>query len=190
MKRSTLFTLAALTAALALFLGCDSSGGTDDPADDPVKPELTGEFQTFYLNIAEADLGGLEGFHLKNLSGAPVGIVVDRIFASPTKSEDGAVDVFTFADPETGSKYWGFGAGTIAEGTWSSGEVAAPVAPETETYITGFATPEFTKSGIVYVGIVAKNLSATMTGDEVTLVPIITDPVTEKQKTFAEFFLQ
>jgi hypothetical protein len=186
MKKGKLFSLAAILAMFALLLGCDSSGDSDDTAGNP---PLTEEFQTFYLNIAEADLGGLEGFHFKNLSDKSVGIVIDRIFASPTRSEDGAVDVFTFADPETGSKYWGFDAGTIADGVWSSGEVAAPIAPATETYITGFASSEFTKSGIVYVGIVAKNLSAAVAGDQVMFVPIITDPITDKQKTFKELFL-
>ncbi len=174
---------AAMVLALTV-IGCKTDAKEDTAAPVTV---LSDVYQTFYLNIADEGLGGLEGFHIKNLGTASAGIVIDRVFASTTKSEAGAVDVFTFAVPETGTNYWGFGAGTIANGEWSSGEVAAPVAPELEVYSTGFATSVFVDA--VYVGVVAKNLSATVSGGKLSFVPIISGTVeTAKAKTFEEFF--
>ncbi len=181
--------IAVITVCAAVFAAASCDTGTTDepaPAANPPASLLGTEFDTYYLNISAAELAGLEGFHIKNKSGAKAGIVIDRIFASQTKSTAGAVDVFTFDDPETGSRYWGFGAGSIAGGVWSSGELAAPVAPETEVYSTGFATKEF--AGAVYVGVVAKKLSAEVSGDELTFEPIIGNPKPELGKTFKEFF--
>ena len=181
---------ALLMVAVIGFMSC--SNGSDDVSgkSNPISSyvEMTDQFQTYYLNIADADLGGLEGFHLKNLNtDKKVGIVIDKIFASDTMSEEGAVAVFNFDDPETGSKYWGFDGGTKADGLWSSGVIDAATEPEgsPERYITGFATPEF--SSHLYVGIVAKNFSEEAKGDDISLIPIIGDPVTDKAITFRAF---
>lgn len=180
-------TLLVFAMGVLVFTGCPNPSGTND-LPVPTKVSLSGTYQTYWLNIAEADMGGLEGFHLKNLSSEPVGIVIDRIVAADNKSLDGAVDVFTFSDPETGTNYWGFGAGTISNGEWSSGEVSAPVAPETETYITGFATSVFVDH--TYVGIVAKNFSDAVKGDQVAFIPIISgNPDTTKAKNFEDLFV-
>ncbi|WP_304225810.1 hypothetical protein [Gracilinema caldarium] len=189
MKRISTLSIAVfvILSGLVILIGCPSPTVNDNPVT-PVKVSLTGTYQTYWLNIAEADLGGLEGFHLKNLSAEPVGIVIDRIVASDSKSLDGAVDVFTFSDPETGTNYWGFGDGTIENGEWSSGEVPAPVAPNTETYITGFATSVFVDH--VYVGIVVKNLSDTVLGNKVAFIPIISGTVeTGRAKNFEDLFV-
>ena len=113
--------------------------------------------------------------------------MIDKIFASDTTSEEGAVAVFNFDDPETGSKYWGFDAGTKADGLWSSGEIDAATEPEgsPERYITGFATSEF--SSHLYVGMVVKNFSDEAKGDDISLIPIIGDPLTDKAITFRAF---
>ena len=181
---------ALLMAAVVGFMSCNngSKDNPGEPAPEASYVEMTDSFQTYYLNIAEADLGGLEGFHIKNLNtDKKVGIVIDKIFASDTMSEEGAVAVFNFDNPETGSNYWGFGAGTIANGEWSSGEIAAATEPAEapEMYITGFATQEF--STHLYVGIKAKNLSADAKGDDISLIPIIGDPDTSKTITFRAF---
>jgi hypothetical protein len=180
-------TILGFVLGVLTLTGCPNPSGSNE-VPVPTKVSLTGTYQTYWLNIAEADLGGLEGFHLKNLSSEPVGIVIDRIVAADSKSLDGALDVFTFSDPETGTKYWGFSAGTISNGEWSSGEVPAPVAPEVETYITGFATSLFVDH--TYVGIVAKNLSDTVKGDKVAFIPIISgNPDTTKAKNFEDLFV-
>lgn len=196
MKKTGLFKAAGaalLMAAVIGFMSCNN-GSKDDPVDpsDPVPEasyvEMTDTYQTYYLNIADADLGGLEGFHFKNLNtDKKVGIVIDKIFASDSMSEEGAVAVFNFDDPETGSKYWGFEAGTTAEGVWSSGEVDAATEPADapERYITGFATSQFSEH--LYVGIVAKNFSSELKGDDISLIPIIGDPDTSKTITFRAF---
>ena len=193
MKKTGLFKAAGaalLIAAVIGFVSCNN-GSKDDSGDDGESlsyVEMTDQFQTYYLNIADADLGGLEGFHFKNLNtDKKVGIVIDKIFASDSMSEEGAVAVFNFDDPETGSKYWGFDAGVKTEGMWSSGEIAAATAPAEapESYITGFATSEFSEH--LYVGIIAKNFSADVKGDDISLIPIIGDPVTDKAVTFRAF---
>ena len=178
---------AIFLAAVFGFVSCRNNSQEPEAGDSYA--EMTTEYQTYYLNIADADFGSLEGFHLKNLNtDKKVGVVIDKIFACDTTSEEGAVAVFNFDDPETGSNYWGFGAGTIANGEWSSGEVAAATAPAAapEEYITGFASPEFVKH--VYVGVKAKNLSAEVKGDDVSLIPIIGGAaVTDKAITFRAF---
>ena len=182
---------ALLMAAVIGFMSCNNGSNGDGPGTSSPNSsyvEMTDSFQTYYLNIADADLGGLEGFHLKNLNtDKKVGIVIDKIFASDTMSEEGAVAVFNFDDPETGSKYWGFDAGTKADGLWSSGEIDAATEPEgsPERYITGFATSEF--SSHLYVGMVVKNFSDEAKGDDISLIPIIGDPVTDKAITFRAF---
>ncbi|MCX7656899.1 MAG: hypothetical protein N2Z76_10300 [Treponemataceae bacterium] len=187
--KSGIVWLVALGVMAVILAACPTespSSGGENPL--PTKVSLTDTYAVYWLDIAAADLGGLEGFHLKNLSNEPVGIVIDRIVAADSKSLEGAFDVFTFSDPETGTHYWGFTTGgTISNGEWSSGEVAAPVAPETETYITGFATSLFVSHP--YVGIVAKNLSSTVKGDKVAFVPIIGSPVVEKTKNFEDLFI-
>ena len=194
MKKTGLFKAAGaalLLAAVIGFVSCNN-GSKDDSGNDGDSPsyaEMTDQFQTYYLNIADADLGGLEGFHLKNLNtDKSVGVVIDKIFASDSMSEEGAVAVFNFDDPETGSKYWGFDGGTKADGLWSSGVIDAATEPEEapERYITGFGTPEF--SSHLYVGIVAKNFSEEAKGDDVSLIPIINEnPITDKAITFRAF---
>ena len=177
---------AIFLAAVFGFVSC--SNNSQEPEAGDSYAEMTTEYQTYYLNIANADFGGLEGFHLKNLNtDKKVGIVIDKIFASDTMSEEGAVAVFNFDDPETGSKYWGFDAGTKADGLWSSGEIDAATEPEgsPERYITGFATSEF--SSHLYVGMVVKNFSDEAKGDDISLIPIIGDPVTDKAITFRAF---
>ena len=188
MKKTGLFKVAGAAIFLAAvfgFVSCNNAPKGEGDAEDSYV-EMTSEFQTYYLNIADADLGGLEGFHLKNLNtDKKVGVIIDKIFACDTMSEDGAVAVFNFDNPETGSNYWGFDAGTIADGVWSSGEVAAAPEATGETYITGFASPEFDAK--LYVGIVAKNLSDSVKGDDISLIPIIGDPLTDKAITFRAF---
>ena len=182
---------ALLMAAVIGFMSCNNGSNGDGPGTSSPNSsyvEMTDSFQTYYLNIADADLGGLEGFHLKNLNtDKKVGIVIDKIFAADTMSEEASVAVFNFDDPETGSKYWGFDSGTIADGVWSSGEIPAATTPADapEEYITGFATPAFSEH--LYVGIVAKNLSTEAKGDDISLIPIIGDPVTDKAITFRAF---
>ena len=193
MKKTGLIKVAGaalLMAAVIGFMSCNNGSDDDSGKSNPVSSyvEMTDQFQTYYLNIADADLGGLEGFHLKNLNtDKKVGIVIDKIFASDTMSEEGAVAVFNFDDPETGSKYWGFDAGTKADGLWSSGEIDAATEPEgsPERYITGFATSEF--SSHLYVGMVVKNFSDEAKGDDISLIPIIGDPLTDKAITFRAF---
>lgn len=186
-KILTIVSIGLMVAATVGFTSCNNDPETVEEAK-PIYKELTSEYQTYYLSIADADLAGLEGFHIKNLNtDKSVGIVIDKIFACDSMSEEGAVVVFNFDNPETGSKYWGFGAGTIANGEWSSGEVVKADEAAGETYCTGFATAEFATHA--YVGVVAKNLSSDIKGDDITFVPIITNPVTEKQKTFREFFV-
>ena len=188
--KKTVFMIASILIILAVLVGftsCENVAATK--LDEPKSyVEMSTEYQTYYLNIAEADLGGLEGFHLKNLNtDKPVGIVIDKIFASNTMSEEDAIAVFNFDNPETGTKYWGFEAGTTADGHWSSGEIAVATEPADapETYITGFATSAFVDH--IYVGIVAKNLSADLKGDDISLIPIIGDPDTSKAITFRAF---
>jgi len=201
MKKNNFFKtvgVAIFFAAVFGFVSCNNGNnsnnsnkatGEDDQAEaGDAYVEMTTGFQTYYLNIADADLGGLEGFHLKNLNtDKKVGIIIDKIFASDSMSEENAVAVFNFDDPETGTKYWGFDGGTIANGEWSSGEIAAATAPAEapEAYITGFATSVFVDH--VYVGIVAKNLSEEVKGDDISLIPIIGDPKTDKAITFRAF---
>ena len=181
---------ALLMAAVIGFMSCSNGSDDDSGKSNPVSSyvEMTDQFQTYYLNIADADLGGLEGFHLKNLNtDKKVGIVIDKIFAADTMSEEGAVAVFNFDDPETGSKYWGFDSGTIADGVWSSGEISTATTPADapEEYITGFATSEF--SSHLYVGMVVSNFSDEAKGDDISLIPIIGDPLTDKAITFRAF---
>ena len=191
MKKTGLFKAAGaalLFAAVIGFVSCNN-GSKDDSGNDGDSPsyvEMTDSFQTYYLNIADADLGGLEGFHLKNLNtDKSVGVVIDKIFASDSMSEDGAVAVFNFDAPETGTNYWGFDAGTKADGVWSSGEIQAVPDGEAEVYITGFATSVLVEH--TYVGIKAKNFSADVKGDDVSLIPIIGNPVEDKAITFRAF---
>ena len=78
---------ALLMAAVIGFMSCSNGSDDDSGKSNPVSSyvEMTDQFQTYYLNIADADLGGLEGFHLKNLNtDKKVGIVIDKIFASDT----------------------------------------------------------------------------------------------------------
>ena len=191
MKKTGLFKAAGaalLLAAVIGFVSCNN-GSKDDSGnngDSPSYVEMTDSFQTYYLNIADADLGGLEGFHLKNLNtDKSVGVVIDKIFASDSMSENEAVAVFNFDAPETGTNYWGFDGGTKADGVWSSGEIQAVPDGEAEVYITGFATSVFVEH--TYVGIKAKNLSADVKGDDVSLIPIIGNPVEDKAITFRAF---
>lgn len=190
MKKTGLFKAAGaalLMAAVIGFMSCNN-GSKEAPLPESSYVEMTDSYQTYYLNIADADLGGLEGFHFKNLqTDKKAGIVIDKIFASDTMSEEDSVAIFNFDEPETGNNYWGFGAGTIENGEWSSGEVAVATEPEgaPEVYITGFATAAFVDK--VYVGIKAKNFSADVKGDDISLIPIIGDPVTEKAITFRAF---
>ena len=192
MKKTGLFKAtgaALLLAAVIGFVSCNN-GSKDDSENNGNSPsyvEMTDQFQTYYLNIADADLSGLEGFHLKNLNtDKKVGIVIDKIFASDTMSEEDAVAVFNFDDPETGSKYWGFDAGTKADGVWSSGEINAVPDGKAEVYITGFGTGAFVEHP--YVGIVAKNFSEEAKGDDVSLIPVFGEYAdTDKAITFRAF---
>lgn len=197
-------TIGAVIAALALFsmAGCakdvkpgDKPGESDPELQTPVEDEyvpLTTEFATYYLNIADADYSGLEGFHFKNITTEVVGIEFQKIFASDTKSEDGATVIYDFtagsaADDCKVNAYWGFGAGSCDGTKWSSGEVDAVPEGEDEVYITGFASAGFVDAA--YVGVVVKNLSDTVKGDDVLFVPILSgNPDTEKQLTFKELF--
>ena len=190
MKKNRFAKAAGAAIFLAAVFGFVSCGNnSQDPGAGDPYTEMTTEYQTYYLNIADADLGGLEGFHLKNLNtDKKVGIVIDKIFACDTTSEEDAVAVFNFDDPETGNNYWGFGAGTIANDEWSSGEIDAATIPADapEQYITGFATAAFVDH--VYVGIKAKNLSDDVKGDDISLIPIINGDVeTDKAVTFRAF---
>ena len=196
MKKTGLFKAAGaalLLAAVIGFVSCNN-GSKDDSGNNGNSPsyvEMTDQFQTYYLNIADADLGGLEGFHLKNLNtDKKVGIVIDKIFASDSMSEEGAVAVFNFDEPESGTNYWGFGSdtrGTKADGSWSSGEIEEATNPASapEVHITGFATSVFVEH--TYVGIKAKNFSADVKGDDISLIPIIGNPKTDKAIAFRAF---
>ncbi len=192
MKRNRIILVLGVVLGVLALIGCPQP--TDENEDNTPTP-ITDEFQVYWLNIAEADLGGLEGFHIKNLSQETVGIVIDRIVASNAKDINDAsvVDVLTFNDPEVptdGNVYWSnmpLGNQVIADGALSTGEVLAPSGEATEVYIGGFATPAFVDK--TYVGIVAKNLSSTVKKDKVHFVPIIGNPVPEKGKNFEDLFI-
>lgn len=203
----------AACAALCMIVSCENPEGAETPVADstPAAPlsyveahtpeaaydDLTDGFQTYYLDVAACEFENtLQGFHFKNFTDHEIGLVIDEIFANSEKSETGKTVIWDFEDPESGSNYWGFGAGTIADGVWNSGAIAAaPVPGTTETYITGFASGAFydvlsANSDVCYVGIRIKNLSATQKGDEVTIVPILNslDAYPDQQFQFKDFF--
>jgi hypothetical protein len=195
MKKASKLLLALLVLLLAgVFMGC---GGDDEGTGTSI--ELTSEYQTLYLLISNIGIeqstnpdkgDSLEGFHFKNKTDQKVGIVIQEIFASNSKSESGKTVIFKWeanGDQSAGnSNYWGFGDGTGPNGEWSSGEVAAVPAGETEVYITGFGSQGFV--GKAYVGIKAKNLSATVKGDNITFEPIAGEPLTDRAFKFSEKF--
>ena len=194
MKKTGLFKAAGaalLMAAVVGFMSCNN-GSKDNPGE-PVPEasyvEMTDSFQTYYLNLADVEWSGFNGFHLKNLNtDKKVGIVIDKIFGSDSMSEEGATVAWNFDDPETGSNYWGFEAGTKADGVWSSGEIAEATSPAEapEEYITGFGSPAFINH--VYLGIVAKNFSSEAKGDDISLIPTFEGNAdTEKAITFRAF---
>jgi hypothetical protein len=155
---------------------------------------LTGEWQTFYLNLAEYGLTGADNtIHFKNKSGHPVGIEIQKIFVSQSTSGDNVTFVYDFAgaahaDDANKGAYWGFGAGAVAAGAWSSGVIAAP-APGGETYSTGFGTPAAYETDAKYWGIVARNIYAEVTGDDLTIEIGGGDPfIATVALTFAELF--
>ncbi|MDR0644594.1 MAG: hypothetical protein LBG05_06755 [Treponema sp.] len=182
--------IAAAFASVLLF-GC---GGNDD--DDGKKggnePLLTSEFASYFLTLGDFGLTGADNtIHLKNKSAAPVGIEIQKIYVSKTKSLTDAdthlVWDFTAETPNVGA-YWGFDAGTKADGKWTSGEVGAPEAGG-ETYITGFGSGAAYEYQAVYWIFIAKNLSNTVKGDDVTIEVGSGDPYTATVSgTFAELF--
>jgi hypothetical protein len=161
---------ARLTAALLVLAGCSSSGSKPAPPN-PVPIALTDAMATYYLDLRAAGLDGVEGFQLRNLGSAPVGVVIDQVFAADDASGNDIVPVFNFDAPETGTRTWGFHTGVVSGGSWYSGEVAAPVAPATAVDITGFASPAV--AGHAFLGITMRDLSATVKGAGITLVPIV-----------------
>lgn len=194
MKKTGLFKAtgaALLLAAVIGFVSCNN-GSKDDSGNDGDSPsyvEMTDQFQTYYLNLADVEWSGFNGFHLKNLNtDKKVGIVIDKIFGADSMSEEGATVAWNFDEPESGEKYWGFEAGTIADGVWSSGEIAEATTPENapEEYITGFGSAAFVNH--VYLGVIAKNLSSELKGDDVSLIPTFEGNAdTDKAITFRAF---
>ncbi|MDR0412149.1 MAG: hypothetical protein LBH75_09310 [Treponema sp.] len=156
------------------------------PASIPV---LGAEFATYYLDIAATEFDGVDGIHFHNKTANELGMVVDRIFATNTLGVAEAVilefdgtDKSAEDDAENGSYYWSGLSGT--DGTATAGAAAGE---GNYAYIGGFATPLF--AGKAYIGIVAKNVSSTVKGDEITVQPIISGEVDDsKSKTFAELF--
>jgi hypothetical protein len=180
MKKASKLLMALLVVLLAgVFMGC----GGDDGDDTTTATELTTSYQTLYLLISDVGIDqstnpdkgdALEGFHFKNKTDQTVGMVIQEIFANNSKSESGKTVVFKWegnGEASGNTNYWGFtSGGTILNGEWSSGEVAAVPAGETEVYITGFASNAF--AGKSYVGIKVKNFSTTVKGDNITFEPV------------------
>ncbi|MDR1126622.1 MAG: hypothetical protein LBL06_00685 [Treponema sp.] len=167
-------------------------GEPNDPDDpDPVEPVLTSEFAVYYLNIADAGLAGIEGIHFHNKTDHELGMVVDRIFATNTPGVEEAVvfefdgtDKSTEEDAANGGYYW-----SNINGADGSVTIGAAAGADNYAYIGGFATPLFTDKA--YIGIVAKNVSDTVKGDEITVQPIIGGETDDsKSKTFAELFCE
>jgi hypothetical protein len=196
MKKASKLLMALLVVLLAgVFMGC---GGDDDGTTTAT--ELTSEFQTLYLLISNIGIDqstnpdkgdSLEGFHFKNKTDQTVGMVIQEIFANNSKSESGKTVVFKWegnGEASGNTNYWGFGAGTISNGEWSSGEVPAVPAGETEFYITGFASNAF--AGKSYVGIKVKNFSATVKGDNITFEPIAGEPLSDRAFKLSEKFVK
>ncbi len=84
MKKTGLFKAAGaalLIAAVIGFVSCNN-GSKDDSGDDGESlsyVEMTDQFQTYYLNLADVEWSGFNGFHLKNLNtDKKVGIVIDK----------------------------------------------------------------------------------------------------------------
>jgi hypothetical protein len=177
--------------AVAFMMGCSDGGAPEEKGGHD--PLLTSSFDTYYLKLADHDLDkAINTFHFKNKTDHVLGFEIQKIFVSTGKTEDDAVVVYDFngatdASGALSNAYWGFEAGTVADNKWSSGEVAAADATSGETYITGFASGAAYDNDAQYWGFVVKNLSDTVTGDEITIEAHNAEGIV-LAKTFAEFF--
>jgi hypothetical protein len=179
--------------SFAKFFGFSNIVEPEEPEEPeepgPDIPVLTSEFATYYLDIAAVQFDGVEGIHFHNKTDHELGMVVDRIFATNTIGvaetiiqEFDGTDKSMDDDGVNGTYYWSNFNG--AEGTVTIGIAAGA---GNYAYIGGFATPKFT--GKSYIGIVAKNVSDTVKGDEITVQPVIGgSPDDSKSKTVAELF--
>jgi hypothetical protein len=188
-KLLKLVGLAVMVTSLFFVFGC---GGDDDKKEDEKgNGLLTSEFANYYLSLGDFDLDGASNtIHFKNKSDHVVGIEIQKIYVSTNKTTTDAHLVWDFAaDPAQVDAYWGFSAGTISGGKWSSGEVAVADPQPGETYITGFGSGAAYEQSAVYWIIVAKNLSDTVKGDDVTVELGGGEPYAAAcSKTFAELF--
>jgi hypothetical protein len=139
---------------------------------------LTTSFQTFYIPVVDAGRTGATDistgirwvFHNNTYAG-PIGIEIQKVFVSSSKSETDAVSVVDFTLGDTDNLYkgeaWDFqpGAGTIAGGKWSTGERN----DSDYVYLGQFGSGARDAHNSAYWGFVVRNVSATATADSIML---------------------
>ncbi|MDR3284912.1 MAG: hypothetical protein LBS97_07030 [Treponema sp.] len=188
-------SLLSVLLAMVLVVGCGD--GNDDEKKEEDVTLLTSTFTPYYLSLGDFSLTGADNtIHLKNKADHVVGIEIEQIYVANSKSLTGAKLVWDFTtETPNVNAYWGFDAGTKTGAKWTSGETAAPADAGGETYITGFgsgaAFQAFDGVDATYWVFVAKNLSDTVKGDEVTIEIGGGDPFAANvSKTFAELFIK
>ena len=194
MKKASKLLWALLSLAMAAFmLGCPTN--VDDEDDGYQNPtQITSEWQTFYIKMVDSnrpvgtqDLTGLEAFHMhgNSLTDVTVGLEIQKIFVSNTKSaevpRDATMIVDFSADTITeligNGLYWEnfSGAGdprvtpnpnvTLANGVAKINDIALQANPDSDLdkdiYFAGLGTNKIAAAAPVYWGFVLRNTSET-----------------------------
>jgi hypothetical protein len=173
--------LSALLMAMAFMTGC-SDGGTPEEEDGEYKnpTALTTEWQTFYIKSVDAgradapNLTGLERWHFHNNTndGSSIGMEIQKVFVSSTKSAEVPSDATIIVDFTLGSEPTDynvnvydttFAVGTTIEGKWSTG---VQTSPEYQ-YLGNIGTPAGTDA--VYWGFVIRNVSDVAKADTINV---------------------
>lgn len=167
-KKIGLFLLLGGLTVMVLLVNCESTESAKSGGS-----VFSTTLETYYCDLRATFPGDIfEGFHMKNMSDRPVGLVIRQIIVGDSKDGKNGTVIWDFTANGAGEHFWGFAADTAGEFTdevWISGEIeAAPVGGE--TYITGNAGPAYGEGR--YLVIVMSNFSEEITADMITLVPI------------------
>jgi hypothetical protein len=172
--------LSTLLMAMAFMTGC-SNGDPDEKEEEYKNPTtLTTEWQTFYIKSVDADrtgapnLTGLERWHFHNntTDGSSIGMEIQKVFVSSTKSAGTPGDATMVVDFTLGADATDynvnvydttFAVGTTTDGKWSTGVQTV----SDYQYLGNIGTP--VGADAVYWGFVVRNVSDAARADTINV---------------------
>jgi hypothetical protein len=172
--------LSALLLAVLVITGCPNGTTDDDEGEYKNPAALTTEWQTFYIKSVDAgrtdapNLTGLERWHFHNNTndGSSIGVEIQKVFVSSTKSAGVPSDATMIVDFTLGSDPADynvnvydttFSVGTTADGKWSTGVQTV----SDYQYLGNIGTPA--GADAVYWGFVIRNVSDAARADTINV---------------------